>query len=286
MNAYESPIARKMLGSVGIENWRRNGCHLPIRVMSEEDAAGYVHRMEACEARRGKILGNDRHKTHLLYTWANDLARHPKILDTVEDIIGPNILCWTSNLFVKEPGTGDFVSWHQDSTYWGLYPDDAVVTAWIALTPATVQSGAMRFLPGSHHMDQIVHEDTYDERNLLSRGQVAKIDIDEDKAVDVVLEPGEISLHHIRMLHSSGPNGADFRRVGLAVRYIPPYVKQMKIANDSAMLVRGRDDYGHFTLENPPKADADEAAIAEHAAAMARQVATYYQGTEKTEMRA
>lgn len=286
MNAPTGAIARKVLESAHIEGWRRNGFHLPIRVMSEEDAAGFVRRMEACEAARGPILGNDRHKTHLLYTWADEIVRHPRILDAVEDIIGPNILCWTTNLFVKEAGSPAFVSWHQDSTYWGLYPDDAVVTAWVALTPATVESGAMRFLPGSHHSDQIVHEDTFDADNLLSRGQVARVEIDDDATVDVVLQPGEISLHHIRMLHDSGPNRANFRRIGLAVRYIPPYVRQTKIPEDSALLVRGTDDYGHFVHESAPRADADEAAVAEHAAAMARQVATYYQGTDKTEMRA
>jgi len=286
MNAHSNPIERKMLESAHIERWRREGFHLPIRVMSEEDAAGYAARMEACEARDGRIEGNQRHKTHLLYTWADELVRHPKILDAVEDIIGPNLLCWTTNLFVKEAGSPAFVSWHQDSTYWGLYPDDAVVTAWVALTPATVESGAMRFVPGSHHSDQIVHEDTYDADNLLSRGQVAKVEIDDDKTVDVVLSPGEISLHHIRMLHDSGPNRANFRRIGLAIRYIPPYVKQLKIDHDSALLVRGVDDYGHFHQETSPKADADAAARAEHADAMARQVATYMQGTDKTQMRA
>ncbi|WP_372922815.1 phytanoyl-CoA dioxygenase family protein [Roseovarius sp.] len=286
MNAQSGAIERKILESAAIENWRRSGFHLPVRVMSEEKAAEYVHRMQNCEASRGPIEGNDRHKTHLLYTWANEIVREEKILDAVEDLIGPNILCWTTNLFVKEAGSPAFVSWHQDSTYWGLYPDDVVVTAWVALTPATVESGAMRYVPGSHLSDQIVHEDTYDANNLLSRGQVAKVDIDDDQTVDVVLEPGEISLHHIRMLHDSGPNQADFRRIGLAIRYIPAYVKQTKIEHDSAMLVRGKDDYGHFHLESPPVADADEAAIAQHADAMARQVATYYQGTDKTEMRA
>jgi ectoine hydroxylase-related dioxygenase (phytanoyl-CoA dioxygenase family) len=286
MNTQNEIAGRKVLSSADIEGWRREGYRLPFRAMSEQDAAAYAARMQACEERFGPIQGNQRHKTHLLYTWANDLVRNDKVLDAVEDLIGPNILCWTTNLFVKEAGSPDFVSWHQDSTYWGLYPDDVVVTAWIALTPATVESGAMRFLPGSHHMDQIVHEDTYDAHNLLSRGQVARIDIDDDQTVDVVLAPGEFSLHHIRMLHDSGPNGADFRRIGLAVRYVPPYVRQTKIAHDSAMLVRGTDDYGHFHLEPAPGADADEAAVAAHADAMARQVATYYQGTDKTEMRA
>lgn len=279
-------VHRKVMKPEYMEHWRREGYFFPIRALSAEDAAGYLARMEACEAKHGRIQGNQRHKTHLLYTWADELVRNPVVLDAVEDILGPNILCWTTNLFVKEPHTPDFVSWHQDSTYWGLYPDDGVVTAWIALSEVTVEAGAMKFLPGSHHKEQIPHKDTYDEHNLLSRGQIAVTDVDEGSTVDIVLRAGEVSLHHIRMLHSSGPNNAAHRRVGLAVRYIPPYVRQTRIAEDSAMLVRGVDEYGHFVHEPRPRTDADADAVAAHAAAMARQVATYYQGTDKTEMRA
>src|SRR5687767_4698650 len=101
----------------------------------------------------------------------------------------------------------------------------------------------MRFVPRSHTFDQIPHNDTYAKDNMLSRGQVAEFDIEESKTVDVVLRPGEISLHYIRMLHVSKPNTADHRRIGFAARYIPPHVRQLN-TRESAKLVRGRDSHG------------------------------------------
>jgi len=214
---------------------------------------------------------------HLLFTWASELVRHPRILDAIEDLIGPDILCWTTNFFIKEPRDPAFVSWHQDSTYWGLEPHD-VVTAWLALSDAPVESGAMKFLPGSHLRDQIPHRDTYHKDNLLTRGQEVAVDVDERQAIDVPLRAGEISLHHIRLVHGSKPNTTGNRRIGLAIRYIPTYVRQTKVA-DSATLVRGVDRYGHFEPEPAPTADLDDAALRAHKNVMEKQIATYYSGT-------
>lgn len=275
----------KLLTPEAVDQFRRDGFYFPVRVMSAEEALGYRRRLEAYEAATGgPIRSNWRHKVHLLFTWANELIRQPQILDAVEDLIGPNIICWTTNFFIKEANTPDFVSWHQDSTYWGLEPPD-VVTAWLALSDAPLESGAMKFLPGSHLWDQVEHRDTYHEHNLLTRGQEIAVEVDESQAVDVPLRAGEISLHHVRLVHGSHANSSGARRIGLAMRFIPTHVRQVKV-NDSAMLVRGVDEYGNFDWEPEPRADADEAAVAAHAEAMARQVATYYSGTDKTEMRA
>ena len=274
----------KLLSPEAEAQYERDGYYVPVRVLSAEEALSYRRRLEAYEATTGgPIQNNWRHKVHLLFTWANELVRHPKILDAVEDLIGPNIICWTSNIFIKEADNPGFVSWHQDSTYWGLEPLD-VITAWLALSDAPLESGAMKFLPGSHKMDQIPHRDTYDENNLLTRGQEIAVEVDESQAVDVPLMAGEISLHHIRLVHGSHPNVTNDRRIGLAIRYIPTHVRQVKV-KDSAMLVRGVDAYGNFDWEPEPQADADETAITAHAEAMARQVATYYSGTDKTQMR-
>ena len=275
----------KLLSAEAVERFHRDGFHFPVRVMSAEDARGYRRALEHYEARTGgPIHSNMRHKVHLLFTWANRLARHPKILDAVEDVIGPNIICWTTNFFIKEAANPAFVSWHQDSTYWGLDPCD-VITAWVALTDAPVESGAMKFIPGSHKWDQVAHKDTFDKDNLLSRGQEIAVDVDESKAVFVPLKAGEISLHHIRLAHGSAPNTTNDRRIGLAIRYIPPHVRQLKV-RDSAMLVRGVDPYGHYDWEPEPKSDLDEAALAAHADAVNRQVAALYEGTDKQAFRA
>lgn len=268
----------KLLPDGAKEAFQRDGYWFPVRVMSAAEAAGYRVRLEAYERQSGgPIASNMRHKVHLLFTWAAELVRHPKILDAVEDLVGPDILCWTTNFFIKEPRDPAFVSWHQDSTYWGLEPHD-VVTAWVALTDAPVESGAMKFLPGSHLREQIPHRDTYHKNNLLTRGQEVMVEVDERQAVDVPLRAGEISLHHIRLVHGSKPNTTANRRIGLAIRYIPTYVRQTKVA-DSATLVRGADRFGHFDAEPAPAADLDAAALAAHARVMEKQIATYYSGT-------
>lgn len=266
--------------------YERDGYYFPLRAMSAEEARRYVDALEAHEAAHGGPLqSNMRHQVHLLFTWANELVRHPKILDAVEEVIGPNILCWVTNFFIKEPKDGNFVSWHQDATYWGLEPADKIITAWVALSDAPLESGAMKFMPGSHKDGQIAHNDTYNEKNLLTRGQEIAVEVDEDDAADVVLKAGEFSLHHVLLAHGSHPNVSDNRRIGLAIRYIPTSVRQTKV-RDAAMLVRGVDEFGHFDLMPDPVSDLDDAALAAHADAAQRLIAAVYSGTDKTELRA
>ena len=166
----------KMLTAAQAADFERDGYLFPLRAFSAAEARGYRHALESYEAETGDAIhSNMRHKVHLLFRWADEVVHHPPILDAVEDILGPDLLCWTTNFFIKEANDPAFVSWHQDSTYWGLEPAD-VVTAWVAFTDAPVESGAMRFLPGSHKLDQISHRDTYAADNLLTRGQEIEMD--------------------------------------------------------------------------------------------------------------
>jgi len=275
----------KRLTDQELERYHRNGYHFPLRVMPRDEALAYRRRLEGHERATGApIAGNMRHKVHLLFTWANELARHPAVLDAVEDIIGPDILCWSTSFFIKEAHSPSFVSWHQDATYWGLSTTD-VITAWIALSDVPMASGPMKFWPGSHLRNQLEHRDTFDNDNLLSRGQEIAVDVPAGEGVDVPLTAGEISLHHVLLAHASGPNTTADRRIGLAVRYIPPHVRQLKV-RDSAMLVRGRDTHGNFDLEPAPRADLDAAALAAHQDAVDRSVRALYAGTDKREFRA
>ena len=275
----------KLLSQAAVEAYRRDGYYSPVRVMPAAEAQGYRAALEAHEAKTGQPLqSNMRHKTHLLFTWADGLVHHPKVLDAVEDAIGPDILCWTTTFFIKEANSPGFVSWHQDSTYWGLDPDE-VITAWVAFTEVNEANGYMQVIPGSHKVDQLPHVDTFHKDNLLSRGQEIAVEVDVSKAVGLAMHAGEMSLHHIKLVHGSAANRTGDRRIGLAIRYIPTYVRQTKL-RDSAMLVRGVDKYHHFDEEPRPVADLDEAALAAHADAVSRQVKALYQGTEKTAFRA
>jgi len=275
----------KVLTQTQIDQFHEQGFVSPIRVMSDAEALGYRSRLERFERETGgSFSGHLRHKTHLLFTWLADLVRHPRILDAVEDLYGPDLLCWTTNFFIKEANSAGFVSWHQDAFYWGLNKD-TVMTAWVALTPANLKNGCMKFLPGSQTEDHLQHVDTFHKDNLLSRGQEIAVKVDTDNTVDCILNPGEMSLHHVKLVHGSEPNRSNDRRIGLAIRYIPTDVRQLKV-RDSATLVRGVDRDGNFDHEPRPRRDLDENALAAHADAVGRQVKALYSGTDKQEFRA
>jgi non-heme Fe2+,alpha-ketoglutarate-dependent halogenase len=268
----------KLLSEAEIERYREDGFVFPIRVMSVDAALELRQRLERFERETGGPLKGDlRHKSHLLFTWLAELVRHPRVLDAIEDLYGPDLLCWSSNFFIKESETPAFVSWHQDSTYWGLSKPD-VVSAWVAFTAADRTNGAMRVIPGSHKRDQIPHRDTFAKHNLLTRGQEIAVEVDEREAVTIELEPGEMSLHHVRLVHGSPPNLSGDRRIGFAIRYVPTDVRQIA-GEDSASLVRGEDRYGHFALEPVPPADLDPAMLELHRRIAARSAEILYRGT-------
>jgi hypothetical protein len=267
-----------VLTQAQVDQFRRDGCVFPIRVMSEADALALRGRLEAFEAETGGPLGGDlRHKSHLLFAWLGDLVRESRIVDAVADLYGADQLCWTTNFFIKEARNPAFVSWHQDSTYWGLSEPD-VVTAWVAFTPSNHANGAMQFIPGTHTSDQIPHRDTFARDNLLTRGQEVAVDVDESKAVTIELQPGEMSLHHVRLVHGSPPNPSDDRRIGFAIRYIPTRLSQVA-GDDSATLVRGVDVHRHFEPEPRPSRDMDPEFVALHKRIAERNARILYRGT-------
>ncbi len=264
-----------------VRSFSERGYHFPARILTGGEAAAYRARLEAFErSQGGPLSGALRNKPHLLFTWIDELTRHPKILDAVETILGPNLLVWSSSFFTKEATDPAYVSWHQDSTYWGLSSPD-VVTAWVGFTDSNVSNGCMQVIPGTHLKDQLPHQDTFAQNNLLTRGQEVAVEVNPGAAVDVVLQAGEMSLHHVRLVHGSPPNGSNDRRFGYAIRYVPTYVRQIAGARDSAMLVRGIDTYHHFDPEPRPKVDfgADERAF--HAAVNEESMRILYRGTAK-----
>ncbi len=233
--------------------YRRDGYVFPIRAMSATEAAAERARLEAVErevrddpARRRTLRRN----ANIVLDFVDAITRLPAITDRVATILGEDLLVLKVSFFIKEAGSPNHVPWHQDLHYWGLDGEDEV-TAWLALSPATPRSGCMRFVPGSHN--QVVeHRETSDEQNLLRWRQELAVEVDESDAVDVVLAPGEFSLHHGLAIHASAPNRSDDRRIGLAIRYIPAGMKPADDVPMTAMLVRGEDRQGNFTLAEPP----------------------------------
>ena len=205
----------------------------------------------------------NRLKPYLLFPWAADLVRYAPLLDVIEDLIGPDILVFHTTVWLKEANSESFVPWHQDATYFGLAPFEQV-TAWIALTPSTRENGCVQILPASHREGQRPHRDQVDERALLSRGQTLSETLEEANAVDLTLEPGEVSFHHTLAKHRSAPNHSTKRRIGIGVSYIPAHVRHIGPTRLSATLVRGTNTGNHFDLERAPDGTDGTAAAAVH----------------------
>ena len=237
------------------ERYADSGFVFPIEVMSEAEAGEHHRRLVDIEAKHGPM--HYRVKPYLIIRSAYEIATHPRLLDAVESVLGPDILLWDSSYIIKEPGSEGFVSWHQDLTYWGLEmaSEDDLVTAWVALTPATTSNGCMQFVDGSHRGGTFTHEDTYDDKNILHRGQSITENFREDQIIAAELAPGEASFHHGWTVHSSTPNCASTRRVALSLQYVKPSVRQLIVDGESATLVRGEDRFSHFLPE--PSCDKD-----------------------------
>jgi len=248
----------KTLTAAQIEGYHRDGYVFPITAMTPGEAAAFRAELERFEDRIGSRLPKAEHKyrsrSYLMFEWAQRLIRNPVVLDAVEDLIGPDILVYTATWFIKEAHTGSFAAWHQDSTYFGLTPNDRHVTAWIALSEASIDSGCMQFLPGSIRRGQLAHG-TGLQASVNDAGQFIREPIEDRSAVHGVLKPGEFSLHSTLLVHQSGANISDDRRIGLGVSFIPTSVRHVGAARVPAHLVRGTDRYGHFDLDPIPTGD-------------------------------
>ena len=254
----------KALSEAAIRQYRDEGYYLPVPVLTVDETLALRQKLEAFESSQGHPLdGAQRSKSHLLFKWVDDVMRDDRLVDAIEDLIGPNILCWNSVFWIKEAHTPSYVGWHQDLKYWGL-DNDELVSVWIALSPATRESGCMSVLPGSHRRQMLQHNDTYHENNMLTRGQEIAVDVDEAATVLMALEPGEASFHNVKSAHGSGPNNSAERRIGLSLHYMPTHTRQTLADWDTAALVRGEDRFGNFVHTPRPAADFDPEAVAFH----------------------
>jgi ectoine hydroxylase-related dioxygenase (phytanoyl-CoA dioxygenase family) len=215
------------------------------------------------------------YKSHLAFAWYAELCCYPRILDVVESLLGPDILLWNSSFLPKAPHSKSRFTWHQDATYWGLEPAH-VLSVWLALSHVTPESGCVRMLPGTHLGGQLPHENTFDPGVMLPRGQRVNLAVDEERAVDVVLNPGEASFHGVFTVHGSGPNETDDWRLGCNMTYLATHVRALN-GVESALLVRGKDRYGHFYPESWPDGDLTAASLENHRIALDRM------GTRQTE---
>ena len=234
-----------------IEAYRRDGFVFPIEVLSGAEVEGFRSAFESLIQYSPKRWD----RLHLFFDWAYWVVSHKALLDVVESILGDDILVYGTLVLAKQPHDLRYASWHQDSFYSGLHLTPST-TAWIALTHSHRGNGCMRVIPGSHRLGALDHDTVEDEHLLNRRGERIKIDVDESQAVDIELQPGQISLHESTLVHSSNPNASDEPRIGFIVRFV---TSRMRNPNTRLMRVRGRGDCSHLDLAEKPVMSAEEA---------------------------
>lgn len=249
-----------MLDQDQIQHFKNNGYLTGIPIVDEAGAGRYRQQFDELEKVEGKEnsqIGLQGRHGDVEFIW--DLASNPKILDCIEALLGPDILLLASHCFCKY-GDGEksskFVAWHQDATYWGLKPP-VTITAWYAIDDSNQENGCMRCIPGSHKAGLRSHGKSLQKGNLLSINQEVEVsEAEEEKAVDLVLKAGEISLHDGIIIHGSLPNQSSHRRCGLTLRYVPSFVRN--VAKNSlgkkwgAVLMRGEAREDHFKIKENP----------------------------------
>ena len=235
-------------------HFKTDGYLCPIPVLTarevEKYRAHYDEFREWIKDRLEKVTPSERfrilHETHLVLPWIYELVSHPRIIAAVQSLLGDNLVVWNSIWFAKDPHDRAFTSWHQDGTYWNFDPAIGI-TAWVALTPSVPSNGCVRVIPQTHH-EVLAHRETHAKDNMLSRGQEIQ-NVNESKAVDLALQPGEMSLHEFWLVHGSHPNSSGMPRIGLAIRYTRPDVKGPRFL---VSVVHGRDTHGNFEVVPAP----------------------------------
>lgn len=243
-----------------VDQYWKDGFLFPLRVLSENQAV--IQRQALEQLEQDKHLHpsarplNDYIRVHsdCVIPFAAKLAMNPVVLDMVQSIIGPDIMIWGAEFFIKEAHSPQLISMHQDLTYWGFGETSNQVTAWIALSASTVESGCMDLVRGSHKNPILPHTDTHAKDNMLSRGQEVSVDVKEEDRTHIVLQPGEMSLHHGQAIHGSHPNQSNDRRIGFAIRYISPDAQNKAKHREYAILARGVDRSQAFIHYAPPVA--------------------------------
>lgn len=260
LSGAESEVSTmpKSLSHNQICEYEQDGVVFPIKVLTEGELvtarSAFETLMTALGERPDSVLL--RH-LHLFHGWARDLALHPRVLDAVEDVIGPDILLHSSTVFCKRRRDPGYVSWHQDGYYSGL-SELQYTSAWLALTDSRPDNGCMRVVRGSHREGIVPHNRASASPDNFVTMEIA-CRVEESEATDVKLAPGEMSLHHVAIVHGSNPNASDRPRIGYAVRYVSPRVRQ-KLDHYPVILARGHDRFGHYRLlEEPPCLSLQEA---------------------------
>ncbi|MFT5168672.1 MAG: non-heme Fe2+,alpha-ketoglutarate-dependent halogenase [Saprospiraceae bacterium] len=229
-----------------LEKFNKTGVSFPISVLDLKELIQFQNSFEDFESIfDGRPTAQQMKQLHLFFPWAYQLVTHPGILNIIEQILGPDIIVHSSSIFCKYPNDPSFVSWHQDGFYLDLNKSK-LVSAWVALSNSTSENGCLRVMPGTH-LKKYKHKEEYQKNNMLTTGLTIGESMDESVAVEIELQAGELSLHHVNIIHGSNPNSTENKRIGFAIRYITPDVCQ-KLTHYDVVLVRGEDQFHHYNL--------------------------------------
>ena len=239
------------LNSKQLKDYNNNGFVAPIDVLTSEEASEIKKEIEHIEKKwPNELVGLGRNNIHYISPIFDQVCHNSKILDAVESIIGKDILVGGTTLFIKDPDKKGFVSWHQDAKYIGFEPYNWV-TAWLAITDANEENGCMRMWSGSHKEKIKDHKDTYDQNNLLTRGQTVQ-NVPIEKTTPNILKAGQLSLHHPMIVHGSGPNKSNQRRIGFVIQsYIGTNVDQV-LGKVFVQQARGKDKFKYHKHTKRP----------------------------------
>ena len=256
-----------MLSHSQIEQYRYDGYLFPCPALSAAEVAECNAGLARFESWLGKPVNQGdfrwRSASYVILPWVDALARHPRILDAVEDLIGPDILVYTATWFIKEARSPTFAAWHQDATYFGLDPHEHI-TAWVALSEAGADSGCMEVVSSQGHPRQMQLDALRLENSINGAGQAIVEPFEESGATMMELPAGSFSLHHTLCRHRSAPNRAEHRRVGIGISYIPAQCRLTGSVRMCARLVGGHDSGGNFDLIPPPEGELHPAALERH----------------------
>ena len=234
-----------------LKDYKDHGFVAPINVFSLEETKKIKEEIEHIEKKwPQELIGLGRNNVHYISPVFDQVCHNSKILDAVESIIGKDILVGGTTLFIKDSDSKGFVSWHQDAKYIGFEPYNWV-TAWLAITDANEENGCMRMWAGSHKEKIKDHKDNYDENNLLTRGQTVQ-NVPIEKTIPNILKAGQLSLHHPMIVHGSGPNQSNQRRIGFVIQsYIGTNVDQV-LGKIFVQKARGQDKFQYHEYTKRP----------------------------------
>lgn len=270
----------KKLSTAQIRDFRADGCLYPLDGLTAGEVARYRDELHKTETRLGgSLMAIDkkfRGNLHFMCRWVDELARTPAILDAVEDLLGPDILLYTSRFFIKEAQSEGIAAWHQDSTYFGLRPHDHI-TAWVALSNVTAEAGPVEFAVGSHIRGQLQQKSGLVKNSVNTAGQIIVEWFDRSGIKSAILEPGQFSFHHTCTVHQSQPNRSGERRIGIALSYIPTRTRYVGKRRMPACLMRGQDEHHHFDLQPRPQVDFGEIEMQRHESTFKAYIESFYE---------